>query len=192
VTYVARGADPFRGFAQFVAALSILQARNPNIEAMIVGDQTVYYGPGGGGDQYFQKVMATAEIDPARTHFTGRLPYDDYRKVLQISAAHVYLTVPFVLSWSALEALATGCLFIGSDTAPVREFVTHGENGLLADFFDSEALASLIEEAVKGGQRFDRMRTMARQTIRDRWEAEDAIRQHESLVERLLNGDQRL
>jgi glycosyltransferase involved in cell wall biosynthesis len=95
--------------------------------------------------------------------------------------------VPFVLSWSAFESLSTGCAFIGSDTAPVREFVTDGENGLLADFFDPEALAGRIEQALAGGLDIDAMQEKARQTIIKRWSAEIAIRQHEMLVAKLFD-----
>jgi glycosyltransferase involved in cell wall biosynthesis len=131
--------------------------------------------------------MTDARIDPARTHFTGRLAYDIYRQVLQVSAAHVYLTVPFVLSWSALEALSTGCVLVGSDTAPVREFVAHGENGLLADFFDPEAIAAQISYALAGGHAIDRLRRNARQTIVDRWSAEGAVARHTALVAKLFS-----
>ena len=187
VTYVARGADPFRGFAQFIEALGLLQARDPRVEAIIVGDRLVYYGEGHGTDSHFRDVMAKARIDAARTHFTGALGYADYRRVLQVSAAHVYLTVPFVLSWSALEALSTGCAFIGSDTAPVREFVTDGQNGLLVDFFDTNALAECMAKALRGGPEIAAMREQARHTILDRWSGEIAIRRHEALVARLFN-----
>ena len=100
------------------------------------------------GTTFKQKMLAELDFDTARLHFTGLLPYDHYLKVLQASAAHVYMTVPFVLSWSALEAMAAGCLMIASDTEPVREFVEDGRNGLLVDFFDSEALAERIEAAL--------------------------------------------
>jgi glycosyltransferase involved in cell wall biosynthesis len=118
VTYVARGADPFRGFKPFIEALGQLQAADPDVEAIVVGDRMVYYDAGAGTEAHYHAVMAEAKIDPARTHFTGPLPYEAYRRVLQVSAAHVYLTVPFVLSWSAFEALSTGCMLVGSDTAP--------------------------------------------------------------------------
>ncbi|MBL0374973.1 glycosyltransferase [Rhizobium sp. KVB221] len=186
VTYVARGADPFRGFRQFIEALTILQARDPHVEAIVVGDKSVYYGRGVGTEDHFGEVMAASGIDAARTHFTGTLPYADYRRVLQVSAAHVYLTVPFVLSWSALEALSTGCAVVGSDTAPVREFVTHAENGLLADFFSPEKIADQIEAALAGGTKIEMIRRNARQTILDRWSAVGAIARHEALVSNLI------
>lgn len=186
VTYVARGADPFRGFKPFMEALAKVQARDPDVEAVIVGDRQVYYASNPGSEEHFHAVMAEAKIDPARTHFTGALPYGDYRKVLQVSAAHVYLTVPFVLSWSAFEALSTGCAVVGSDTAPVREFVTDEENGLLAGFFDPDAIASRIEIALAGGPAIEAMRRSARQTIVERWSAEIAIERHENLINRLM------
>lgn len=186
VTYVARGADPFRGFAQFIAALGLLQAADPDVEAIVVGDRIVYYGAGQGTEEHFDEVMATASIDLDRTHFTGTLDYDAYRRVLQVSAVHVYLTVPFVLSWSALEALSTGCAFVGSDTAPVREFVTSGENGLLADFFDPADIAGKVRVALEGGAEIEKMRGNARATIMDRWNATAAVAEHERLVASML------
>ncbi len=188
ITYVARGADPFRGFRQFIEALAIVQAEDPTAEAIIVGDRTIYYdGPGNGTEKHFHEVMAEARIDLARTHFTGTLPYEVYRKVLQVSAVHAYLTVPFVLSWSMLEALSTGCVIVASDTAPVREFVTHNENGLLADFFDPQAFAAQLSIALAGGPSIDLMRRKARQTILDRWSAEHAVTRHMALVAKLFS-----
>ncbi|MDB5524667.1 MAG: hypothetical protein JWM58_2430 [Rhizobium sp.] len=186
ITYVARGADPFRGFEQFMAALEIIQSRDPVVEAIVVGDRNVYYGAGHGTDAHFREVMAQSSIDLSRTHFTGALPYKTYRKVLQVSAVHVYLTVPFVLSWSALEALSTGCGFVGSDTAPVREFVDSGGNGLLANFFDPAAIADNIETVLAGGPIIDELRKNARETIVNRWSAEAAIRTHVALVSKLF------
>jgi glycosyltransferase involved in cell wall biosynthesis len=186
VTYVARGADPFRGFKPFMEALAKVQAVDPQVEAIVVGDRTVYYDAGQGTEDHFHAVMAEAKIDPARTHFTGPLPYDDYRRVLQVSAVHVYLTVPFVMSWSAFEALSTGCMIVGSDTAPVTEFVRHGDNGLLADFFDAGAIAGQILVALAGGPAVETMRRRARQTIIDRWSATDAVAVHVGLVEQMM------
>lgn len=186
VTYATRGADPFRGFAQFIEALGRLQASDPAVEAVILGDRKVYYGIGHGSENHFDDVVAKASIDPARTHFLGKLDYSDYRTVLQVSSAHVYLTVPFVLSWSFLEAMATGCAVIGSDTAPVTEFVTDGDNGLLSNFFDTEELAQRMTEMLDAGPRIETMRVNARRTIRKRWSADVAIDTHMALVDRLM------
>ena len=109
------------------------------------------------------------QIDRKRIHFTGRLPYADYLCALQVSSAHIYLTYPFVLSWSLLEALSAGCVVIGSDTAPVRE-VLDGKNGLLVPFFDIERIAEQIIEVLAHPQRFRSMRAQARQTILDQYD----------------------
>jgi glycosyltransferase involved in cell wall biosynthesis len=186
VTYVARGADPFRGFKPFMEALALLQARDPLVEALILGDRTVYYGVGQGTEGHFHEVMKSVTIDPSRTHFLGKLDYAAYRDVLRISSAHVYLTVPFVLSWSMLESMATGCAVIGSDTAPVREFIRDRENGLLADFFDPQNIAARIEEALNGGPEIEAMRANARRTIEERWAAELALARHSELLARVL------
>ena len=93
----------------------------------------------------------------------GRIPYDAYRKVLQVSAAHVYLTYPFVLSWSMLEAMASGCLLIGSATPPVQEVIRHNENGLLVDFFDSSALADTLTQVLQQPHLYQTLRQTAQQ-----------------------------
>ncbi|HZX26893.1 MAG TPA: glycosyltransferase, partial [Telluria sp.] len=139
VTYVARNLEPYRGFHRFMRALPLLQKLRPQARVLIVGGDDVSYGrrlPA--GTTYRQKYCAELEgqVDWSRVHFLGKLPYLRYLNVLQVSAAHVYLTYPFVLSWSMLEAMACGCLVVGSATAPVQEVITDGENGLLTDFFD--------------------------------------------------------
>jgi glycosyltransferase involved in cell wall biosynthesis len=188
VTYVARGADPFRGFGQFLKALAILQAQDQTVEAIILGDRTVYYGRGTGTENHFQEALSGSAIDPARTHFLGTLPYEEYRRVLQISSVHVYLTVPFVLSWSCLEAMAVGCAIVGSDTAPVREFVEHGENGLLANFFDPADIADQVRSILMGEANEGAMRAAARRTIETRWSSESAIAAHMAILDGLVGN----
>lgn len=145
ITYVARNLEPYRGIHHFLRALSIVQKRHPTCHALIVGGDAVSYGERPkDARNWREKLTQKIQLDPKRTHFLGQLPYDAYRRVLQVSAAHIYLTYPFVLSWSMLEAMASGCLVIGSDTAPVREVLRHGENGWLVDFFDDSAMAEQI------------------------------------------------
>ena len=105
-----------------------------------------------------------------RVHFLGALPYEDFLQVLQVSRAHVYLTYPFVLSWSMLEAMAAECLLIGSRTAPVEEVIQDGENGLLVDFFKPEEIAGRVIDALANPRAYSLLRKNARQTIIERYD----------------------
>lgn len=166
VTYVARGMEPCRGFPQFMEAISLLQRRRPRCHVMILGQDRVAYGsPRSDGKTYKQVMLETLPLDLSRIHFTGLLPYYQYAQVLQASSAHVYLTRPFVLSWSMLEAMSTGCLLVASDTPPVREFIQDGENGVLVDFFSPEKIAARLEEALEDRINTKALREKARQTI---------------------------
>jgi glycosyltransferase involved in cell wall biosynthesis len=104
------------------------------------------------------------KLDISRVHFLGQIPYPDYLRLLQVSSVHIYLTYPFILSWSFLEALASGCLVIGSATPPVQEVLQDGENGLLVDFFSKDALVDRIHEVLEHPDRMRRIREAARQT----------------------------
>lgn len=120
--------------------------------------------------------------------FLGKVPYEDYLKLLQISSAHVYLTVPFVLSWSMLEAMAIGCLVIGSDTAPVREVITDKENGLLVDFFTPSAIADAIDLALNQPGKMIRIRDNAQYYINEYYAIHKSIRQYKELLENLTGN----
>lgn len=145
ITYVARNLEPYRGFHTFMRALPQVLNEHPTCQVVIVGGDGVSYGSKPKDAPNWQiKMLRENPVDLERVHFLGKVPYDTYRKVLQVSAVHVYLTYPFVLSWSLLEAMASGCLIVGSDTAPVREVITHGENGLLIDFFNRQMLADRV------------------------------------------------
>jgi glycosyltransferase involved in cell wall biosynthesis len=111
-------------------------------------------------------------LDLSRVHFMGGVPYDTFISTLQVSSAHVYLTYPFVLSWSMLEAMSAGCLVIGSDTPPVREVINSGENGLLVPFFAVDELAERVVEALQGPERFNAMRDAARRFVVDHYDAD--------------------
>jgi len=118
-------------------------------------------------------------------HFTGRLPYEDYNAVLQLSKVHVYLTYPFILSWSLLEAMACGCLIVASDTAPVKEVVVDGENGLLVDFFDPEAIASKVCSVLTRLGDFSLMAKSAKSTAQ-KFDAREGVKAYFDIFERLL------
>lgn len=164
VSYVARNLEPYRGFPSFMRALPAVLAANPAAQVVIVGGDGVSYGqPAPGGVTWRAAMEAElGPLDPARVHFTGPLVYRDYLSLLQVSRAHVYLTVPFVLSWSCAEALAAGCALVASHTPPVEEFVRHGENGLLVDFHDPAAIAVAVGAVLGGGH--EGLRAEARRT----------------------------
>ena len=189
VTYVARNFEPYRGFPVFMRTVEEICRRRPNAHVLIVGSDGVSYGrrlPD--GQTYREQALAEVEIDPARVHFLGRLPYAQYLKVLQVSGVHVYLTYPFVLSWSMLEAMACGCLIVGSDTAPVQEVIRDGENGLLADFYDHVAIADRIDEVLDHEDRWAEIRTKARRTIVRRYSLDKCLRDQIRMVESLAEG----
>jgi glycosyltransferase involved in cell wall biosynthesis len=104
-------------------------------------------------------------LDLTRMHFLGKVPYNTFLTVLQISRAHVYLTYPFVLSWSMLEAMSAGCLIVGSKTPPVEEVIRHQDNGLLVDFFDVAAIAAAAVEALANPEAYRAIRQRARRTV---------------------------
>ena len=138
VTYVARNLEPYRGFPTFMRAAALIQQRRPHCHIVVVGGDEVSYGSAPAeGVTYRQQMQQEVDLDLSRIHFLGKVPYSTFLQVLQVSAAHIYLTVPFVLSWSMLEAMAAECLIIGSKTAPVTEVIKHGDNGLLADFLNA-------------------------------------------------------
>ncbi len=179
VTYVARGMEPYRGFPQFMQAVSILQKRRLNCHFVIVGEDRVAYGRSlPNGKTYKQLMLETLPLDLSRLHFTGLLPYSDYLKVLQVSSVHVYLTRPFVLSWSMLEAMSAQCLVLGSDTPPVKEMIEDGVNGLLVDFFSLEKIADRVEEVLDCPDRMAGIRKKARETIQEQYDLAKLLPQH--------------
>ena len=147
VTFVARHLEPYRGFHTLMRALPRVVAARPDIDVIVVGGDEVSYGaPAPRGSTWRQRMMDEVgeHLPPDRVFFPGQLPYADYVALLKTSIVHVYLTYPFVLSWSLREAMACGCAIVGSDTAPVREFIGHRRTGLLAPFHDPVRVAQRI------------------------------------------------
>lgn len=157
VTYVARNLEPYRGFPYFMRSLPAILEQCPKAHVLIVGgDETSYGAALPKGQTYRQKMLAElgASIDTSRLHFMGRVPYPTFLTILQISRAHVYLTYPFVLSWSMLEAMSAGCIVVGSKTAPVEEVIRDGENGFLVDFFQPAEIAERVVDVLKNRDAF--------------------------------------
>ena len=165
VTYVSRDIEPYRGAHTMIRALpSLLKARK-NLKVVMVGGDSVSYGahaPGGiSWRETFLKEVSD-QIDPSRVVFPGRIPYETYISLLRRSDAHVYLTYPFVASWSLREAMAAGCAIVGSDTETVREFVTDGQTGKLTSFFDPKGVADSVLEVLENKKLDEKLRTGAR------------------------------
>jgi glycosyltransferase involved in cell wall biosynthesis len=173
VTFVARQLEPYRGYHVFMRALPLLQRLRPQAQVVIVGGDSVSYGAAPPAGKTWKQIFmdeVAGRVDFQRVHFVGRVQHAVLTQLMQVSAAHVYLTYPFVLSWSMLEAMSIGCLLIGSRTAPVQEVIDHGRNGLLTDFFDPEALAHTIADALERRQQLAPLREQARRDTIDRFD----------------------
>lgn len=168
VTYVSRGLEPYRGFHVFMRALPALMRRRPRARFVVVGGDTPSYGrrPKDAPNWREQLLGEVGDrIDAARLHFVGRIPYAAYVDLMRVSQAHVYLTYPFVLSWSMLEALSAGAPVVASHTPPVSEIVRHEQNGLLFPFFDGEALAESVCRVLDDRELADSLSRAGRQAV---------------------------
>jgi glycosyltransferase involved in cell wall biosynthesis len=151
LTFVNRNLEPYRGYHIFMRALPAIMAARPNAQVVIVGGDGVSYGntpKGGTGwkDVFLDEVKG--QLDLSRVHFMGRVPYPDFVSLMQIARVHAYLTYPFVLSWSMVEAMAAGAVIVASRTAPVEEMIEDGKTGLLVDFFDVAGWSDTLIKAL--------------------------------------------
>ncbi|ATE64034.1 glycosyltransferase [Rhizorhabdus dicambivorans] len=174
ITFINRRFERLRGFHVFMRALPEFLAACPEAQVVLIGEEkgVSYGGPLPDGQEWKDRMLAEVgdRLDLSRVHFLGRVEHSRMVDALSISWGHVYYTYPFVLSWSLLEAMACECLIIGSDTAPVRELVQHGANGVLCDFFDIPALTAAMVRAVREPQAFAAMRKAARETVVPRYD----------------------
>jgi len=183
VTYVARNLEPARGFHIFMRAAQRILERVPDCRIVVVGGDEVSYSPRPkDAANWREKMLREVSLDASRIHFLGMVPYATYRRVLQVSAAHVYLTTPFVLSWSLLECMAHACLVIASGTPPVREVIEDGHNGLLVDFFGIDEIAARVEEVLAQPARHAALRAAARETVRRDYAVGDSLRRYREII----------
>ena len=189
LTYVARDLEPYRGFHIVMRALPALLRERPDLRAVLVGGDGVSYGAKLAGGTWRARMMAeVGALDPDRVHFPGKVGYADYLRLLQRSDAHVYLTYPFVASWSLREALACGCAVVASDTAPVREFVADGATGRLTPFFDPLQLAGRVLETLEDRDRTAGLRAAARAWAEAHLRMADHVAAYSALVARLVGA----
>jgi glycosyltransferase involved in cell wall biosynthesis len=177
ITYVARNLEPYRGFHVFMRAIPEIQRRRPKARIVIVGGDEVSYSPRlAPGQTYRERMLRELDgkIDLSRVSFLGRIPYHEYLALLRRSSVHVYLTYPFVLSWSLLEAMSCGCLVVGSRTPPVEEVIDDEVNGLLVDFFSPGELAARVDDALRRRRELAPLREAARRTVVERYDLKRA------------------
>ncbi|MCP9891980.1 glycosyltransferase [Cyanobium sp. Aljojuca 7D2] len=188
ITFVNRTFEPYRGVHVFLEALAQLQARHPTAQAVLVGTDTpkVSYGAHRSDGRGWLTVLREQlgdRLDWRRIHPLGQVPHGVLRDVYRVSAAHVYLSYPFVLSWSLLEAMGCGALVVGSATAPVQELIQHGETGLLVPFGDAEGLANTLLAALQQPARFTPLRQRARQHIQEGYALHACLKRQLQLVD---------
>ncbi len=173
LTFVNRNLEPYRGYHIFMRALPEILERRPQAHAVVVGGNGLSYGTRAPDNKSWRDIFfdeVKDRLDMSRVHMVGNLDYTTYLSLMQVSRVHAYLTYPFVLSWSMLEAMSVGTLVVGSRTPPVVEVLKDGVNGRLVDFFDVKGWSTTLADALAEPQRFDPLRKAARQTILDNYD----------------------
>ncbi|MEO0416443.1 MAG: glycosyltransferase, partial [Verrucomicrobiota bacterium] len=189
-TFMARNMEPTRGFHQFMRALPRILDARPNARVILIGGSDYSYGRASDKKGGYREEMENEVghlLDWDRVHFVGKVPYNNFQRIVQVSRCHIYMTVPFVLSWSFLESMAMEATVVASDTSPVKEVVEHGKNGLLVDFFDPKAIANQVIEVLENPKDFAHLGPAARQTVVEKYDYNtvclpEHIRQLNSLV----------
>ena len=173
LTFVNRNLEPYRGYHIFMRALPAVLAARPQAQVVIVGGDEVSYGATPKGEKGWKELILSEvrdKLDPSRVHFMGKIPYEDFTALMQVSRAHAYLTYPFVLSWSMIEAMSAGAHVVGSRTAPVEEVIQDGVNGSLVDFLDVAGWSAKLIEALADPAKFLPLRRAARRTALERYD----------------------
>ncbi len=173
VSFVSRNLEPYRGFDVFMRALPVVLGRRPNAQVVVVGGEERGYGrmaPGGGSWKTHMLKELEGKLDLARVHFVGRVPHPALLALFRLATVHVYLTYPFVLSWSMIEAMGCGALVLGSATPPVQEVIRPGDNGLLVNFHATGELADAVVGVLTAPERYAPLRAAARRTAVERYD----------------------
>ncbi len=189
ISFVNRNLEPYRGYHQFMRALPAIQQAHPDAMIFIVGGDKHSYGSAAPEGQSWKQLFldeVKAQLDLSKVFFTGQLSYQAYQHLLQVSACHVYLSYPFVLSWSLLEAMSMQCAIVASATAPVMEVIQDGENGMLVDFFNPQDLAVKVNHILSSPECYTSMREQARRFVQNHYDLNTVcLPQQIALVEQL-------
>ncbi len=187
ITYVARNLEPYRGFHTFMRALPLILNKHKDVVVSVVGGDEISYGsthPKGPWREVMVEELK-GKLDLSRVHFMGKVPYEHHMSLLKRSDAHVYLSYPFVASWSLREAMACGCVIIGSDTPTVTEFITHRKTGLIAATLDDKAIAKAVLEGLENTKLATALRAAAREYAEAHLDMKDYLRRYRALIERI-------
>ena len=154
ITLVNRNLERLRGFDVFMRALPSILSSHPHARVLIVGDNEAGYGGEGGAISLRERMLKELEgkLDLNRIHFLGRIPHPQLMAVLQASWVHVYLSYPFILGWSLIEAMACGCCIVGSEGMPVSEVIQDGVEGVLVPMNAPKLLAERILQLLANPQ----------------------------------------
>lgn len=193
VTYVSRGFESIRGFDIFMKTAKRLAEQRSDVVFVVVGQDRICYGGDQktiGGESFLRWVLSQDSYDLSRFIFPGLLPPQQLAQLFSISDLHIYLTVPFVLSWSLMNALACGATVLASDTAPVQEMITQGENGLLVDFFDVDAFVDQASRVLDEPREFKRLGQAAQRLIRERYSLDVCDKLHLQLYQDAVKSRQ--
>lgn len=178
ITFINRNLEPYRGYHVFMRALPEILRRRPHARILIVGGEEVSYGKKPEGGRTWKEIFASevrpriGEADWARLFFVGKIPYREFVALLQLSMVHVYLTYPFVLSWSLLEAMSIGCAVVASNTLPLQEVIKDDETGRLVDFFDVDGLTGEVCRLLDDSAARQRLGRNARAFARSNYDLE--------------------
>lgn len=195
VTYVSRGFESMRGFDIFMRSAKLIYQRYPNVLFFVVGTDRIAYG---GDENYIRGfksfkdwTLAQDQYDLSKFVFTGRLPTAALGRLLAASDLHIYLTVPFVLSWSMMDAMSCGAVVLGSRTPPVQEMIQEGQNGLLADFFTPEEFADKAVQVLTDPAAYRPLGRAAEQMVVDQYSLEAVLPRMLELYERAIKAKPR-
>jgi glycosyltransferase involved in cell wall biosynthesis len=191
ITYVSRGLESIRGFDIFMKVAKKIYQEIPNVIFLIAGQERTNYGHEMhhiGQQTFKQYVLSQDHYELERFHFLGLIPTDDLINLYSLSDLHIYLTVPYVLSWSLVQAMSTGCTILGSATAPVQEVIDHGVHGLLADFYDVDALAEQALKVLRDPEQFRPLGVKARERVLERYELKHCTGELIKLFESVVNA----